>query len=135
MIHTQTVKWSTTVIEHVSSLRITASQDRKSREQMCLTSYLCLYRVAVCHQIYVFFHSRFKFPRWQQFRPLPQEMNLLSNTAIKMSLRISLNVPIIFIPLLLVIPYWVVLNIVISLSSVFISFKYSQAIISPCIYP
>ena len=58
-----------------------------------------------------------------------------SNTASKMSVRASLNASIIFIPLLLVIPYWAILNTVISLSSVFISFTYSQAIIkSPCFW-
>ena len=59
-----------------------------------------------------------------------------SYIASKMSLRVSLNASIIFIPLLLVIPYWAILNTVISLSSVFLSFKYSRAIIiSPCFCP
>lgn len=123
------LRWSRMGIEHALSLRITTTQDWKNWEQMSLTPSVCHCRVAICHQIYVFFHSRFKFPRWQQFSYLPQEMCLSSNTASKMLLRISRNVSIIFIPLLLVIPYWAILNTVISLSSVFISFRYSQAII------
>lgn len=143
MTYVKLYKWHThTDVEVIEDghwvyfvLRITTSQDRKNWEQMSLTPCFATAELLSATKS-VFFHSRFKFPRWQQFHHLPQEMSLSSNTASKMSLRMSLNVSIIFIPLLLVIPYWAILNTVISLSSVFISFKYSQAIIiSPCIYP
>ena len=67
------LRWSRTVTEHAFSLRITASQGKKNQEEMSLASCLCHCRGAVGHQIYVFFHSRFKSPRWQQFCLLPQE--------------------------------------------------------------
>lgn len=132
------LRWSRTITEHALSSRIATSQDRKEIEIENKWVWLHVFATAelLSATKSVFFHSRFKFPRWQQFCHLPQEMSLSSNTASKMLLRVSLTVSIIFIPLLLVIPYWALLNTVIPLSSVFISFKYSQAIIiSPCICP